>query len=58
VDTYMKENIVYQSCTIIGKHRHTKWVVSNITQESHMQQTVNCYVCEHQGLSTMPTHVI
>jgi len=49
----MKENNIYHSCTIIGKQRQRGWVESQISQERHMQQTVNCYVCEHQVLSTM-----
>jgi len=49
----MKENNIYQSCTLIGKQRHSGWVESNICNESHIQQTGNCYVCEHQASSTM-----
>ena len=49
----MKENNIYQFCTITGKQRRREWLESNISQESNMQQTVNCYVCEHQVLSTM-----
>jgi len=52
VDTYMKENNIYQSCTITVKHRHKGWVQRNKHLEGHMQQTVYCYVCEHQRLST------
>jgi len=48
VDIYIKENNIYQSGTITGKHRHRRLVESNIPQESHMQQWGNCYICEHQ----------
>jgi len=49
----MKENNIYQSCTITVKHRHRRWVQRNKSLEGHMQQKVYCYVCEHQGLCTL-----
>jgi len=53
VDIQLTEINIYQSYIIMQKHRYKGWVVSNIYQDSHMQQTVNYCTFQQQILSIL-----